>query len=501
MQETINHPPVESRRHFPRPRIRSVGNFCLKSRIERPVEARNNDPLAHIYRLAEAQDFDSIEEQIKTEFVTDIAERAKDQHFYGVFEYDLLGNDLISSTGLSLAGMLEAGLEAASGDGITYGIARAEALCAQLPIILDWARSDEMSQLAFFSLAPDTAELDPQNAKKLYFKQDRMMSSNWLFEKSETGVTMHAFSFDNHTLATHHEALQRLGLETLSSATTLDELTVAHYLTYDTAREAVAAVRSIHDEILQEKDPTRKSYYFGKVDNHTQTSANQLIDSCSEGYELYKEAILASFESLRIGYVTPRFSDLIRTLRDGFRGFESPVKVLNKRAFRHVDSEDISELMSYLRSKAIPHYVYGEQGITLAESGASAISRGVSYDGACPSSEQLSPAAAQAAERVRIEAVFYGRPLSAEKFQSQTCPCCLPVAISGEIVRAWRSEGVYGCEDCGHVVDICGRVIRRGNSRIRHKEQEAEKSKAEVKKKEATKPKKDKKTKSFWKAN
>lgn len=461
MQETLQQP-IETRRHLPRGRSRRLGGVCLRRNIEHPPLVLNNDPLAHIYRLAEARDFDEIEHQIKTEFITDIAERSREQHFYDTFEYTLIGDDLISSTGLSLRAVLEKGLSAAHTDGIAYGIARAEAIASQLPQVIEWARSSsDQSQLAFFSLAPDAVELDATTAKKLFFKQERMMSSNWVFEKSPLGITMHAFSFDNHTLANHRSLLEQLGKDT-SSSTSLDEVSRAHYFNELDGKSVIENIRQTHDGLLAVQRP-QETFYFGIANSTSRRSANELVLSRPEGYEIYAEAVKASYEALRAGRVTRRLAHLTKELRRGFKGFDSPVAVLNKGLFRKITSDDITELMNYLREKTIPHFVYGGQKITVAESGADAVSRGIKYEGACPTSEKGSAEGNSTTERARLETFLFGRPLFAEKFTSRTCPCCLPSPRAEREVSAWRTEGVYGCENCGHVVDVCGIVIRQGN--------------------------------------
>lgn len=454
MAEFLN--PTQSENYYPRNK-RRLARFCLRQELQKPDVPRNNDALAHVYLLSGKDDLRDVEAQIYDEFITDISERSKDEHFYGEFSFEFNGQDFMSNAGLSLLQILESGRRAAIADGIDYGIDRANVLIEQMKHLISWANSDDKRQIAFFSLCPDAHELPRDIADSLSFKQERLMSSNWLFEKDDSGlIRMHAFSLDNHTLDRHRSIVSGEPV----AATTLIELGTPRYYDYSDGTEAVEQIRSKYDQDF--------GTYFGKYDVRT-TSANHIVSGRPEAYDFYYEALWSTREALEVGRVTSRYRRLLSSLRSGFSGFDAPLPALNKKLWRPLTSNDAAEVMEYIRRQAIPHYLYGGvvAGVSIAESGAIATTKQITYDSACPTSV-LTPREEKALEQSRLEIVFFGRPPKREKyFDSYYCPCCLPKPIVGQSVKAWMGEGFIGCEDCGHIVDVCGIVLRQGNLKRR----------------------------------
>lgn len=460
MQERVTH-----HEHTPRPhrRRRALGALCLRHELTRPDYPRNNDPLAHLYCLHEAADREQAEAQIRTEFVTDLSERSERNHFYAVFSYRYQDGDLISDTGLSLKRLLADGVAAARKDAIPYGIERAEVLAGQLDYLTAWYESGDSRQLGFFSLCPDSAELDRPAMERLAFKPDRQMSSNWIFERCTDGqIRMHAFSLDGHTLAAHqHIVGERV------AGTSLEELAVPRFFAEADGAAAVERIRAVHDG-----DSGSFFGIHGNADN-----AAVIVSRHPEVYALYRETIGASYEALRLGRITPRLRNITSALVDGYAGFESPVSVLNKRLFSAFDARDAAELIEYLRRQAIPHYLFGGSKVidSIAESGAAAVSQGLSYEGACPTSAERT----SLTQTDVLSTIFFGRLPSRERtFRSRFCPCCLPKPVQGVTVNAWSGQGFIGCDDCGHIVETCGGVYRPGVARraMRRRQQQAVKS-------------------------
>src|SRR5665213_1170746 len=134
-----------------------------------------------------------------------MGERDDKKEFYDHFDFRVVGNDLLSETGLLMRGIYEDGLGAARDDlksdsRLAYHVARAEVQTTHPDIILDWYASDGSDLLLLASLSPPADELDPKIAKLGNFKIDREMASLWLFQKIPAGVRMHVFSLDQLNL-------------------------------------------------------------------------------------------------------------------------------------------------------------------------------------------------------------------------------------------------------------------------------------------------------------
>ena len=467
MQELL-YPPIHER--SPRTHKR-IGDTCLRSSdlyIELDRRHLNNDPLAHVKLLLREGKSQATDQRIRDEVMTDLAERSPDDHFLATFEYRLTHDDLVTPQGVSLKSVYGNGIEAACRDGISYGMQRAEALAAQLPLILSWALGNSRDSLVFFSLCPDSAEVDYQTAKKLNFKPERMMSSNWLFEKTASGIRMHAFSLDGHTMAKHQQLLADLDLPQ-SAPTTLLEVTSPYILSDEDGVHSLQRIRRAFDG--------DRGTYFGI--HGSSESANDRVDRAPETLAYYNNLTESLAWALYKGRVTRDLRHFTKDLQKGFRGFDAPVGLLNRRLFRRFHIEEAAEFIEYVRSRVLPHYIYAAaQGVrTFSESGAAAFSSGVMYEGACPTSDMKSARDRQQEERRLLEFFLLGRrPVREKEFTSAYCPCCLPKPEKDTVVKAWMGEGFIGCDDCGHIVDICGEVYEQGQPSRRRKKASPKKS-------------------------
>jgi hypothetical protein len=456
MQEILRHP---SAKEYFRPR--KLGRECLGEtvRIQLAERLQNNDPLAHVRLCLESSDHARTAERIVEEIVTDFAERAPEQHFDGKFTFLVSSDDLVTPSGVSLSQTYENGVKAAELDGIAYGIDRALALKAQLPYILDWANSDTTSQLVFFSLCPSKDELDFETAKRLAFKPEREMSSNWLFEKTDEGVVMRAFSFDGHSLARHNVLLHDLGLPDAAESS-LEEVSSPYLLSFEDADEAVETIRASFDNSDEFFGISRKE--------RDRSSSNELVLRADDAVDLYVSTVSAVARSLARGKVTRELRTITKRLQSGFGGYGSPVQVLNARLYSSFEISDAEQLMNYLRSQALPHYIYSSSSsMSIESSGADAVSIARSYEGACPTSDRSQLQSAESEKSMLAFYLFGARPKREKEFQSGYCPCCLPKPMKKVTVKAWMGDGFIGCDDCGHVVDVCGGVYRQGKRKIR----------------------------------
>jgi hypothetical protein len=379
-------------------RERALGRTAIRG------ELRNNDGLAHVYLAQGAERFSDVEKQIYTEFITDMGERTggegvEAKHFYMPFNYVVADNDLISDTGVRFRGMVETGLLAARHDAqndprVSYAVARAEVQSRHADMLIDWFHNDSSDFALIPSLCPSENEVPAHIAKLSNFKPERLMASMWLFERTETGIRMHAFSLDNLNLEGLNYIYSVLSINGEVKATTLEQMAQMTELPFENGREAVEMIRSLHDARLDCEYGGR--HYFGIRDNDQSRDANKIAADKPEAYELYKTAVQEVAVSLDAGVVSPGLNSLAEQLRGGFKNGVPAELQLSQ--FFPITIGQARDFMDYLRRQALPEYIYGnannhnENGSDdyifggIASAGAYAAENGIAHEGACPTS-------------------------------------------------------------------------------------------------------------------
>ncbi|HET6864176.1 MAG TPA: hypothetical protein VFH37_03200 [Candidatus Saccharimonadales bacterium] len=462
---------LESRRSQRRQRL--LGNLAVNTAGE---QLRSDDALAPIFALLEHQSFEAAEPQIKIEYTTDMAERAKKRHFNKQFDLEVSDDDIYyTQTGQSYREMMAGGLTAARIDANqdprwNYAKAQAEIQAGHIDQLLEWYHSEDKNCVLISSLCPDELELPPETARVLNFKTDRAMSVNWLFEKTEEGMSMHAFSLDGLSLEKLTSLSDKLGVKETPASTALEQLARLTKLPFTNGLEAVEAIRRLHDGQLDKDSPGDSTHYFGTKKNFeaAMMDANSFVESRQQAYETYKRAVKGLANSLVSGKVCRELADLSDELKSGFTKSGAPA-VLHLAEGLPISLQAGRDFMDYLRRQALPHYIYEgqnlqeagrEREVSVAYAGVAAVSSGSSYEGACPSASAAGLSAEQHANGELTAAMkVHGR----KEFTSRYCPNCLPKPQANNKVRAWRQGEHIGCRDCGHVVDVCtGNVVRQG---------------------------------------
>jgi hypothetical protein len=376
---------------------RALGRAAIRG------ELRNNDGLAHVYLAQEANDFSEVEKQIYTEFITDMGERTggegvETKHFYMPFDYSVTENDLIADTGVRFREMVEAGLQAARQDAlndprVSYAVARAEVQSRHADMLIDWFENSSSDFALIPSLCPPENEVPAHIAKLSNFKPERLMASMWLFERTETGIQMHAFSLDNLDLKGLDYIYGALDINGEIKQTTLEQMARMTELSFDSGADAVEAIRCLHDARLDREKGGK--HFFGIAGNDQSRDANKMAEDKPEAYELYKTAVQEVAASLNAGVISPGLSELAVKLRQSFK--DGVPAELQLSEFFPITIDQARDFMDYLRRQALPEYIYGSsdnhggyddyEGFGgIASAGAYAAENGISHEGACPTS-------------------------------------------------------------------------------------------------------------------
>jgi hypothetical protein len=442
----------------------------------------NNDALADVFLVIENnQHFDDdVEAQIEKNYLSDMSERSgtetKEKHFYLTIDYSVEGDDLVADNVKSYKDMMLAGLEAATADAeqdprLEYAKKRAEIQTWHLPMLLDWYHSNDPNCVRISSLCPTDSEIPERVAKAANFKPDRLMASEWIFERTADGMRMHAFSQDNLTLKALEEINKQIGIIDAVSSSTMDEMSKLVATPFRSAEELVNAQQASHDNYLNQKNGGQHHYGI-KVTDLDKRSSNQMAEAKPEAKELWKDSVKFVAQSLASGRVNKQLADILKDLKEGFGSSFIPCE-LQLEQNSPIGISQAREFMDYLRKRAIPQYIFGDPNLVtnntespsgisgIASAGSYAFANGISHEGDCPTSGGGMGAAQQEGSQAQIEAAMhvYGK----KEFKSKWCPNCLPVPKAGKEVSAWREGDSIGCYDCGHEVSICTqRVVRRG---------------------------------------
>lgn len=422
---------------YPRQRLKKLGGDAMsiaanKEAILARQRILNNDALAPIYTfLRNERGAEFTEQQIYAEYVTDMSERSTETPFYSSFNYEWDGQDYIANTGENLTNVLANGLMAAKADALAdpdlnIGVDLALAYKAQPEIIRSWELSIENRPLLLASLCPPPKELPENIAKKLSRKQDRLMASMWVLQKSANGtIDVRAFSLDNlrieDLLSLRNAGLVDGGI----SKTTIGQVQQPLLINYtQNADNAVELVRSYHDKALHQS--VGSEHYFG-ISTSAQATANETIATKPQAYQLYKSIISEVALSLLQAQPTTDLKAHVAYLANPFTLQQVPNALRIGNNFTEAEAR---ELMEYLRSRALPHYLFGRSTIDIgttsntisssgiAEAGADATTKGLDYDGACQTSELTGTQAAQTLTEA------YQQKGNIELLQCVTCPYC-----------------------------------------------------------------------------
>ena len=421
--------------------VRRLGSVALeKIQIDLP---HNNDPLAHVAQLARNKGIDRLLlEKFKAEFITDIGERSPDSGHYHIFSMRVLGDDLISSTGISMRTSLQSSVDATRNDVAVdqrraYGLERELVQQAQLDRVINWSQGASSGEfMGFASLCPGVDELPAEDAKVNGFKPERQHASLWFYEKTFSGLHMHALSLDHCTLDRFQRVIDTCAIDHEVGSTTMEEL--GKPISFD--HLSIEELQMIWQQVLE---------HDGIVDKSATQNANESVESHPEAFKTYMEFVVDVTASLGRGVVNKNLAKLLRSVRKS-KGAES-LPVLNLRRFRRFSSTDARDLMDFVRSRMIPHYVFGDgstrsmdsvDGVLSASGGAAM--RVESYDGACPTSSF-------ATQTVELGAMsshgIVSRQLVVDKIMSDkrrgSCSTC-----------GLESTTIYGCGLCGRCSKI-----------------------------------------------
>lgn len=421
--------------------VRRLGSVALeKIHID---ALHNNDPLAHIDQLIKNKGMDrTLLEKFKTELITDIGERSPDSGHYHIFSMRVLGDDLISSTGISMRTSLRSSVDATRNDVAVdsrraYGLDRELVQQSQLDQVVNWQGSASIGDMyGFASLCPGDDELSSVEAKINGFKTERQHASLWFYEKTFSGLHMHALSLDHCTLDRFQRVIDTCAIDHEVGSTTMEEL--GKPISFD--HLSIEELQMIWQQVLE---------HDGIVDKSATQNANESVESHPEAFKTYMEFVVDVTASLGRGVVNKNLAKLLRSVRKS-KGAES-LPVLNLRRFRRFSSTDARDLMDFVRSRMIPHYVFGDgstrsmdsvDGVLSASGGAAM--RVESYDGACPTSSF-------ATQTVELGAMsshgIVSRQLVVDKIMSDkrrgSCSTC-----------GLESTTIYGCGLCGRCSKI-----------------------------------------------
>ena len=345
----------------------------------------NDDPLAHVWTVLESTNRAGQDAQIAAEISADLAERSPDRCHSRSFGYMVVGDDLLSDTGLYMREMLLRSLEVTKVDAINdtlrnYGLLREQVQYEQLSQILDWNTYSAGKIIGFASLCPTIAELDSRTAKANSFKQDRLLASLWFYEKQSLGqLKMHAFSLEHCTLDRLSRTLEQCGLPAVVGINTLDQLARS----IDLSACGVAAFKQAYRAVLL-NDGVKSSDI---------EDADTKVAACPEAVELYKKFVYSCAESLSYGVVSARMATLLSEITSMQNG--AIHSYLGLKAGDSIGINDGRLLMDFLRSRVLPQYVYGvsprstpshSDATSFAASLSDVVASGKVYDNSCPGS-------------------------------------------------------------------------------------------------------------------
>lgn len=370
---------------------------------------KNNDPLAHVDLLARSDNAELAEYRMYVEYVTDMGERLAAQPFKKTFEYSFDGNNLVSSTGVYLNSFLENGYQAALND-VRYGgfneshAVRAKAFCNQLSQIRQWFSDEQdMTHKMYVSLCPPKSELNEREAAKQGFKQDRLMASIQLYEKTQGGIRLHAFSLDGLSLARLNQLHAALGLTDEVAGTTIEQLMCP--LSVNNTMPAAEAVESIiyyYDKLLLNE--TGDAHVQGVDKQKFKREANAHVEEHVAAYDLYRQTIIEVANSLNENKVNYRLRDIVNELQLSIVAHEAAVpSALRIEKGQFIDREAAGGIIDYLRTKAIPHYLTAQLDAkknvntdtgyqAVSDAGGQAVASNITYEGACPTSNNYETA-------------------------------------------------------------------------------------------------------------
>jgi hypothetical protein len=491
LEKTIARPSFEELGRLER-RNRVLGKLA----IDPENRLLNNDALADVFLLLENNnDFSKVEDYVDKNYLSDMSERSgtetKEKHFYLGIDYRVNGDDLVADQVTSYREMMDGGLKAAWSDAsadrdLMYALRRAQVQAKHIDMLLDWYRSGDPNCVRISSLCPTTQEVPEHIAKKANFKQERLMASEWIFERTADGIRMHAFSQDNLTLEALQEINNVLGINDQAAVSTLDEMDKLVRTPFSSGTIFVEAQRQAHDDILSRKNGG-KHHHGIKVSDHDIRSSNEMVLAKPDAQELWRNSVKAVADSLSKKQVSQELAAIILDLRAGFNGSITPIE-LGLHEMHPITIDQARNFMDYLRKRALPQYIFGDPELIahdseasygsgasgIASAGSYAFSNGISHEGDCQTSGTASTKnATQGASKGQIESAM--NVYVKQEFKSEWCPNCLPEPIRGVEVRAWRKGDDIGCYDCGRVQSICtkqiyakGRKIERyGGRKIR----------------------------------
>lgn len=371
---------------------------------ERERAQGNNDPLAHVYLLLDSYDGKLAEHRIYTEFITDMGERLIDQPFKSTYHYTFTDKEITYDTGLQYLASLEQSYIAAHNDVARgafseYHVQRQYAFKQQGEQILEWLQaSDGPKHLLVVSMCPNNEELSYEEAKKQSFKPDRLMASLQVHTKlSDTDATTTAFSLDGLSTERLQAVLHALGLPDTVAETTLAQITQPIALYSDISpKEITDTFIHAYDSLRSHEDSG--SYKQGVSLEKRTVEANAFVAEYPEAFRLYKTVVAHVATSLREGRVQHELAHVVhKNLTSQYETSVIIPSFLTISAGDYFTTYMASELIDYLRKRAIPEYLsmqlataessdtyvsYGDIG----SAGASAMQSGRTYDGACPSS-------------------------------------------------------------------------------------------------------------------
>lgn len=382
--------------------------YRIPSELNNQLKLKNNDPLAHVDLFLSGSGLESGDEyRMYIEYVTDMGERLA-QPFRKTFEYTTKGDDFVSDTGLLYLQFLENGYLAAvndveQGNFARYHADRAEAFYSQHPQIRAWAADATDSSFKLYaSLCPPNSELEYEEAKRQSFKPDRLMASMQLYEKTESGIKLHAFSLDGLSLTRLGELYGALGADEAPARSTLEQLTKPLTITAEVpADNIVDRIIDEYDRILSVQTGGR--YMQGLDEQKFRAEANSFVESKPETYDMYRQTVIEVARSLESGYVSAKLGAIVA-------GLEASILVQNAHvpdglrvdAGQHFDRNGASTIIEYLRTRAIPHYLtsrldsafdtsdeqtdYSGAYQDISDAGGQATAQDKSYEGDCPTS-------------------------------------------------------------------------------------------------------------------
>ncbi len=175
-----------------------------------------NDPLAHIIQ-AEQNNTEIRTTQAEQEFDTGMQER-NPEGFYSTEMYSDVGDDFISSQGMSMRTMLDNSVHAAKvrhqqGDYPWYGVETDIQRRREYDHLRSWKDQGAPGRLMVQSLCPSSNELPHQQAEAMGYDQHKLRSSISVYQMNNLGeIEGYFFSIDQHTLDSNKSVLDGLGI-------------------------------------------------------------------------------------------------------------------------------------------------------------------------------------------------------------------------------------------------------------------------------------------------